>query len=123
MTILRAETEEPTLKARDPSMARAGDDMIALDESFVVLILSILCGVLGVFLVAHKGVRMMHGGLLYRLSVGLAAVGIALGVSAASRVLGLDLMVSDSFQIVALVVLFFIAYSAWLSAHAMQVQA
>ncbi len=88
-----------------------------------MLILSILCGVLGVFLVAHKGVRMMRGGLLYRLSIGLAAVGIALGVSAASRVLGLDPMVSDTFQIVALVVLFFVGYSAWLSAHAMQGEA
>lgn len=97
--------------------------MIALDESFVVLILSILCGVLGAFLVAHRGVRMMRGGLLYRLSVGLAAVGIALGLSAASRVLGLDPMVSDTFQVVALVVLFFVGYSAWLSAHAMQTEA
>jgi hypothetical protein len=97
--------------------------MIALDESFVVLILSILCGVLGVFLVAHKGVRMMRGGLLYRLSIGLAAVGIALGGSAASRVLGLDPMISDTFQLVALIVLFFIGYSAWLSAHAMQTEA
>ncbi len=97
--------------------------MIALDESFAVLILSILCGVLGVFLVAHRGVRMMHGGLLYRLSVGLAAVGIFLGVSAAARVLELDPVVSDSFQILALVVLFFIGYSAWLSAHAMQTEA
>ena len=97
--------------------------MIALDESFVVLILSILCGVLGGFLVAHKGVRMMRGGLLYRLSVGLAAVGIALGLSAASRVLSLDPMISDTFQVVALVVLFFVGYSAWLSAHAMQTEA
>ncbi len=100
-----------------------GEPMIALDESFVVLILSILCGVLGVFLLAHKGVRMMRGGLLYRLSVGLAAVGIALGLSAAARVLGLDPMVSDGFQVVALVVLFFIGYSAWLTAHAMQTEA
>ena len=97
--------------------------MIALDESFVVLILSILCGVLGVFLVAHKGVRMMRGGLLYRLSVGLAAVGIAMGLSAASRVLDLGSVVSDTFQVAALVVLFFIGYSAWLSAHAMQTEA
>ncbi len=97
--------------------------MIALDESFVVLILSILCGVLGVFLLAHKGVRMMRGGLLYRLSIGLAAVGIALGLSAASRVLSLDPMVSDTFQVIALIVLFFVGYSAWLSAHAMQTEA
>lgn len=100
-----------------------GEPMIALDESFVVLILSILCGVLGAFLLAHKGVRMMRGGLLYRLSIGLAAVGIALGLSAAARVLGLDPMVSDGFQVVALVVLFFIGYSAWLAAHAMQTEA
>ena len=97
--------------------------MIALDESFVVLLLSILCGVLGGFLLAHKGVRMMRGGLLYRLSVGLAAVGIALGLSAASRVLGLDAMVSDSFQVIALIVLFFVGYSARLTAHAMQTEA
>ncbi len=96
--------------------------MIALDESFVVLILSILCGVLGAFLLAHKGVRMMRGGLLYRLSLGLAAVGIALGLSAASRVLGLGSVVSDSFQVIALIVLFFVGYSAWLSAHAMQTE-
>ncbi len=104
-------------------MVQEGEGMIALDESFVVLILSILCGVLGVFLVAHKGVRMMRGGLLYRLSVGLAAVGIALGLSAAARVLGLGPVVSDTFQVAALVVLFFVGYSAWLSAHAMQTEA
>lgn len=92
-------------------------------ESFIVLILSILCGVLGAFLLAHRGVRMMHGGLLYRLSVGLAAVGIALSLSAAARVLGLDPIVSDGFQVAALVVLFFIGYSAWNSAHAMQAEA
>jgi len=92
-------------------------------ESFVVLLLSILCGVLGAFLLAHRGVRMMRGGLLYRLSVGLAAVGIALSLSAAARVLGLDVIVSDGFQVAALVVLFFIWYSAWLSAHAMQSEA
>jgi len=96
--------------------------MIVL-ESFVVLVLSISCGVLGVFLLAHRGVRMMRGGLLYRLSIGLAAVGIALSLSAAARVLGLDPLVSDGFQVAALVVLFFIGYSAWLSAHAMQTEA
>ena len=88
-------------------------------ELFVVLTLSILCGVLGVFLLAHRGVRMMRGGLLYRLSIGLAAVGIALSGSAAARVLALDPLYSDVFQVAALVVLFFIAYSAWLSAHTM----
>ncbi len=97
--------------------------MIALDESFVVLILSILCGVLGAFLLAHKGVRMMRGGLLYRLSIGLAAVGIALSLSAAARVLSLDALVSDTFQVIALLVLFYIGYSAWLTAHTMQTEA
>jgi hypothetical protein len=96
--------------------------MIVL-ESFVVLVLSISCGVLGVFLLAQRGVRMMRGGLLYRLSIGLAAVGIALSLSAAARVVGLDPLVSDGFQVAALVVLFFIGYSAWLSAHAMQTEA
>ncbi len=92
-------------------------------ELFVVLILSILCGVLGVFLVAHKGVRMMRGGLLYRLSLGLAAVGIVLSLSAATRVLGLDALWSDGLQVIALLVLFFIGYSAWLSAHRMSGEA
>ena len=100
-----------------------GESMISFDEGFVVLILSILCGVLGAFLLAHKGVRMMRGGLLYRLSIGLAAVGIALGLSAAARVLSLDSAVSDSFQVIALIVLFFIGYSAWLTAHALQTEA
>jgi len=51
--------------------------MAVSPEQFIVLVLSISCGVLGGFLVAHRGVRMMRGGLLYRLSIGLAAVGIA----------------------------------------------
>ncbi len=93
------------------------EPMFVFDESFIVLILSILCGVLGVFLLAHRGVRMMRGGLLYRLSIGLAAVGIALGLSAAARVLGLDPLYSDTFQVAALIVLFLVGYSAWLSAH------
>ncbi len=92
-------------------------------ELFVVLILSILCGVLGVFLLAHRGVRMMHGGLLYRLSIGLAAVGIALSLSTAARVLSLDPIWSDGLQVVALLVLFYIGYSAWLSAHQMSGEA
>lgn len=92
-------------------------------ELFVVLTLSILCGVLGVFLLAHRGVRMMRGGLLYRLSIGLAAVGIALSLSTAARALALDPIYSDAFQVAALVVLFFIGYSAWLSAHAMSREA
>lgn len=92
-------------------------------EQFVVLVLSISCGVLGAFLLAHKGVRMMRGGLLYRLSIGLAAVGIALSLSAAARMLLTDSMVPDAFLVVALIVLFYIGYSAWLSAHRMPVEA
>lgn len=92
-------------------------------EPFAVLVLSILCGVLGAFLLAHRGVRMMRGGLLYRLSIGLAAVGIALSLSAAARVLALDSLWSDGLQIAALLVLFYIGYSAWLSAHQMSGEA
>lgn len=92
-------------------------------ELFVVLVLSIFCGVLGAFLLTHKGVRMMRGGLLYRLSMGLAAVGIALSLSAAARVLALEDLVSDGFLVVALVVLFYIGYSAWLSAHELKGEA
>ena len=92
-------------------------------ELFIVLVLSIFCGVLGVFLLTQKGVRMMRGGLLYRLSVGLAAVGIALSLSVASRVLALDPLLSDGFFVVALLVLFYIGYSAWLSAQELQSQA
>ncbi|OGS48705.1 MAG: hypothetical protein A3K68_02045 [Euryarchaeota archaeon RBG_16_68_13] len=91
--------------------------MVLQVEPFVVLVLSISCGVLGAFLAMHRGIRRMRGGLLYRLSMGLAAVGIALGLSAASRILSPDPLFADSFQIAALVVLFYIGYSAWLSAH------
>jgi hypothetical protein len=92
-------------------------------ELFVVLVLSMFCGVLGVFLLTHKGVRMMRGGLLYRLSMGLAAVGIALSLSAGARALSLEPVLSDGFLVVALVVLFYIGYSAWLSAHQMKSEA
>ena len=92
-------------------------------EQFVVLVLSISCGVLGVFLLAHKGVRLMRGGLLYRLSMGLAAVGIALSLSAASRMFMSEAILPDAFLVVALVVLFYIGYSAWMSAHQMPVEA
>src|SRR5437879_12889916 len=67
-------------------MERTGS-MTVSAEQFVVLVLSISCGVLGGFLLAHRCVRMMRGGLLYRLCVGLAAVGIALSLSAGFRIL------------------------------------
>lgn len=92
-------------------------------EVFVVLVLSMFCGVLGAFLLAHKGVRMMRGGLLYRLSMGLAAVGIAMSLSAATRALSFEAYVSEAFLVVALVVLFYIAYSAWLSANELRSEA
>src|SRR2546428_3218276 len=88
-------------------------------EQFIVLALTISCGVLGGFLVAHRGVRMMRGGLLYRLTIALAAVGIALSLSGGFRILLSDTILPDAFLVLALVVLFYIAYSAWLSAHQM----
>lgn len=97
--------------------------MVLQVEPFIVLVLSILCGVVGAFLLTHRGVRKMRGGLLYRISVGLAAVGIALSLSAASRILSPDPLFADGFQIGALVVLFYIAYSAWLSAHDLAAEA
>ena len=92
-------------------------------EQVVTLVLSIFCGVLGVFLLTHKGVRLMKGGLLYRLSVGLAAIGIVLSLNAGSKLLGVDPSIADVFLIIALVVLFYIGYSAWLSAHQLTEQA
>src|SRR3972149_3802629 len=92
-------------------------------EQIVTLVLSIFCGVLGIFLLTHEGVRMMKGGLLYRISVGLAAMGIVLSLNAGTKLFGVDPSIADLFLIVALVVLFYIGYSAWLSAHQMQQQA
>src|SRR5437667_11140191 len=86
-------------------------------EQFIVLVLSISCGVLGGFLLAHRGVRMMRGGLLYRLSVGLAAVGIALSLSAGFRILLADTILPDAFLVLALVVLFYIGYTNRLREH------
>src|SRR5437867_13338065 len=88
-------------------------------EQFIVLVLSISCGVLGGFLVAHRGVRMMRGGLLYRLSIGLAAVGIALSLSAGFRILLGDTILPAAFLVLALVVLFYVAFRARLRAHQM----
>jgi len=92
-------------------------------EQVVTLVLSIFCGVLGVFLLTHKGVRMMKGGLLYRISVGLAAIGIVLSLNAGSKLFGVDPSIADVFLIVALVVLFYIGYSTWLSAHQLHLEA
>ena len=92
-------------------------------EQVVTLVLSIFCGVLGVFLLTQKSVRMLKGGLLYRISVGLAAIGIVLSLNAGTKLFGVDPSIADLFLIVALVVLFYIGYSAWLSAHQLTDQA
>ncbi len=91
-------------------------------ETLIVLALSILCGVLGGFLVAHKNIRRMKGGLLYRLSMGLAAMGIFLSLNAVARLFAVVEPWPDVLLIIALVVLFFIGYSAWSSAHEMGVE-
>lgn len=104
-------------------MESSGESMAVSAEQFVVLVLSVSCGVLGAFLLTQKGVRMMRGGLLYRLSVGLAAVGIALSLSAAARIFSADGLWPDVFLVAALIVLFYIGYSAWLSADQMRVEA
>src|SRR3989442_13297802 len=93
--------------------------MAVSPEQFIVLVLSISCGVLGGFLVAHRGVRVIRGGLLYRLSIGLAAVGVALSLSAGVRILLADTILPHAFLVLALVGLFYIGYSAWVSAHHM----
>lgn len=64
----------------------------------------------------HKGIRMMRGGLLHRISMGLAALGIVLSLNAIARLFSLGEPWADAFLVVALVVLFFIGYSAWASA-------
>ena len=91
-------------------------------ETLIVLALSILCGVLGGFLVTHKNIRRMRGGLLYKLSMGLAGVGIFLSLNAVARLFAIAGPWPDILLIVALVVLFFIGYSAWSNAHEMEVE-
>jgi ABC-type cobalamin transport system ATPase subunit len=88
-------------------------------ELLVVLTLSILCGVLGIFLMAHRTIRKMRGGLLYRLSMGLAALGVVLTLNAVARLFVIQEPWPDGLLIAALVILFFIGYSAWNNAHEM----
>lgn len=92
-------------------------------ELLIVLALSILCGVLGAFLLANPGVRMMRGGLLYRLSVGLAAMGIVLSLNAVARLFAIVAPWPDFLLIVALILLFFIGYSAWDAASDLRAEA
>lgn len=91
-------------------------------ELLVVLALSILCGVLGAFLMAHRTIRKMRGGLLYRLSMGLAVLGIVLTLNSVARLFAIASPWPDMMLIVALVILFFIGYSAWSSAHEMGIE-
>jgi len=80
----------------------------------VVLILSLFCGVLGVSLLLHKGVRMMRGGLVHTVAVGLAVIGITLTAgSVAALMIEAPAYLPQVFQIATLVVLYYIAYSAW----------
>jgi len=60
---------------------------------------------------------MMRGGLLYRLSIGLAALGIILGLNAVIRLFSVEPPWPDILMIIALIILFFIGYSAWSSAQ------
>ncbi len=55
--------------------------------------------------------------------MGLAAIGIVLSLNAGVRLFGVDPAIADLFLIVALIVLFYIGYSAWLSAHQLTQQA
>ena len=87
-----------------------------------VFVLSVACGVLGASLLAHKGVRMMRGGLLYTVSVGLAVIGLVLtaGSVAAFAPGVIPVEVPQILQIAALVVLYFIAYAVWSNATKIQ---
>lgn len=89
----------------------------------IVFVLSVACGVLGLFLLAQRGVRMMRGGLLYTLSIGLAVIGLALAVFSVSRLLGLPPETAQVAMIVVLVTLYFIAYAAWHNAAQLQSEA
>jgi len=91
-------------------------------ELLVVLTLSILCGVLGIFLMAHRTIRKMRGGLLYRLSMGLAALGVVLTLNAVARLFTIQEPWPDALLIAALVILFFIGYSTWNNAHEMGIE-
>jgi hypothetical protein len=82
-----------------------------------VFILSVSCGIMGLLLLAQKGVRMMKGGLLYRTAVGIALMGILLaGITLSASFEGLPAELPDVFQVAVLVILYFIAYSAWVQA-------
>jgi len=87
----------------------------------VVLILSLSCGVLGVALLLHKGVRLMRGGLVHTVAVGLALIGITLTAgSVASLMIDAPDYLPQVFQIATLVVLYYVAYSAWTFASKME---
>jgi len=94
---------------------------VASPLDVAVFVLSVACGVLGGSLLAHRGVRMMKGGLLYTVSIGLAVIGLVLTVeSVLAFAPDLPVYVPQAFQIAALVVLYFIAYAVWSNATKIQ---
>jgi len=80
-----------------------------------VFVLSVACGVLGLFLLMHKGVRMMRGGLLHTVSIGLAVIGIAMTLASVLTLSGFK-DVAAVFLIAVLVVLYYLAYTVWTNA-------
>ncbi len=84
-----------------------------------VFVLSIACGVVGFFLLYQRGVRMMKGGILYTISVGMALIGVLLAVGAVGGIAGeavFPAFWSALFNIIVLGTLFYIGYSAWANA-------
>jgi phosphoglycerol transferase MdoB-like AlkP superfamily enzyme len=91
----------------------------------VAFVLSIGCGVVGLFLLSQRGVRMMKGGLLYTISIGLTVIGVLLAVRAVGEIAGpayFPPFWSALFNIIVLGTLFFVGYSAWATAHKLEEQ-
>jgi len=86
----------------------------------VVFFLSMACGVLGGFLLLHKGVRLLKGGLIHKLSVGLAVIGIVLTLASLFTLYPVEILpgigLAQIFQLGVLVVLYYLAYNAWSNA-------
>jgi len=58
--------------------------------------------------------------LLYTTSIGLAVIGIVLAASTVGRFMRLDVAIEEIMDIAILVTLFYVGYSAWLSAHTLK---
>ena len=80
-----------------------------------VFVLSVACGVLGIFLLMHKGVRLMRGGLLHTVSIGLAVIGIAMTLASVLTIAGFADAAAGALVGV-LVVLYYLAYTVWTNA-------